>query len=278
MATRTRRSRRRPSEDEMDEVEEAPSRSRRRSREEPADEVEDEYEEDEQDDEPAPTKSKGKKSSGSQTPTIRDGWGGAQQTYDETSDYAQAFKLETDTKVLCFLSNRPYAGYSRHWVERVSVDDKGNRKKSNRPYICLDSVGMGECPVCDAGDKPQAVSSFNVAEINDDGTPFLKSWDVGIKLFNILKAYNNDRKVGPLDKEGLFFLVSRSGTGGSTNYQINPVSEDGLERADTLAPEDSDLAELEDKLYDKSILQIPSRKEMREIAAELSDYDDEYDN
>lgn len=259
MAPTKRAVRRRPRED--DEVEEEqPRRSRSRD---------DEEEDDESGDSDASRRKRPAKEA-----TIRDGWTGSEQVIDSTSSYAQAFKLSEDSTVVAFLEEKPYAGYARHWIERTQVDDKGKARKVNRPYTCLDSVGLGDCPVCEAGDKPQAVSSFNIAVIGDDGVPTLKSWDAGAKLFRIFKQYHNDPKVGPLTKG--FYLVSRSGTGGSTNYQVNPVRRSALlEDYNVEPPSQDELDELD--RYDKEIIQIPTRKEMNEIAAELADYD-EYDD
>lgn len=260
MAPTKRVVRRRP----VSEVEPEPTRT-------PVSEDDDEEEEEEA---PAPRRpAKGGKPSGGK-PNIRSGWGGAEQVIDSTSSFAQTFKLTETGQTIAFLEEKPYAGYARHWIERSQTDDKGKSRKVNRPYTCLQSVGMGECPVCDVGDKPQAVSSFNIALITDDGTVSTKSWDVGAKLFRLFKQYANDPKVGPLTKG--FYLVSRSGTGGSTNYQVNPVRASSLlEDYNTEPPPQEDLDAL--PRYDVEIVDIPSRKEMNEIAAELSDYD-EYDD
>jgi hypothetical protein len=231
--------------------------------------VEDDEEEEEE--APRPTK-KAPVTTGK--PNVRSGWTGSEQVIDSTSSFAQAFKLDESAQVIAFLDDKPYAGYARHWIERSGTDKSGKKGKTNRPYTCLTSVGMGECPVCDVGDKPQAVSSFNVALIGDDGVPTLKSWDAGAKLFRLFKQYNNDPKVGPLTKG--FYLVSRSGTGGSTNYQVNPVRRTSLLEDYNIEPPTADQL-LELGRYDADIVSIPTRKEMNEIAAELSDYD-EYDD
>ena len=77
------------------------------------------------------------------TATIRRGFSAARQTADSTSPFAQAFKLDENAQIVAFLADKPYAGYARHWIERASTDSKGKKGKSNRPYTCLTSVGMG---------------------------------------------------------------------------------------------------------------------------------------
>ena len=232
-------------------------------------------EDDENEEDEAPVRPAGQEDTATTgKPNVRSGWTGSEQVIDSTSSFAQAFKLDESAQVIAFLDDKPYAGYARHWIERANTDSKGKKGKTNRPYTCLTSVGMGECPVCDVGDKPQAVSSFNIALIGDDGVPTLKSWDAGAKLFRLFKQYNNDPKVGPLTKG--FYLVSRSGSGGSTNYQVNPVRRTSLlEDYNIEPPTPEELDALGG--YDADIVSIPTRKEMNEIAAELSDYD-EYDD
>jgi hypothetical protein len=246
----------------------------------PAEDVDDEapvtrtpvVEDDEEEEEaPAPRRPGGNKPGkpAGKKPNVRSGWTGSEQVIDSTSSFAQAFKLDETAQIIAFLEEKPYAGYARHWIERANTDAKGKKGKTNRPYTCLTSVGMGECPVCDVGDKPQAVSSFNIALIGDDGVPTLKSWDAGAKLFRLFKQYHNDPKVGPLTKG--FYLVSRSGSGGSTNYQVNPVRRTSLMEDYNVEPP------TQEELDDVEVVSIPTRKEMNEIAAELADYD-EYDD
>lgn len=194
---------------------------------------------------------------------MKQGWGASQNEIDSSSQWAQSFRPEEKSQVLAFLEESPYVGYRRHWIESVGEDGS----KSNRPYTCYQTIGE-ECPLCKAGDKPQAVSCFNVALIDQNGDVTLKSWDVGARLFNVLKAYSNDPKIGPLPKG--FFLVSKTGNKSTTQYNVTPIKATALaEDYDTPVPSKEDLAAL--PKYTADIVPITPRKKMRELGDEISD-------
>ena len=205
------------------------------------------------------------KMSGATKRQLRKGWSAGQQTMDSTSTYAQSFRPEDKTQVVKFLEDEPYANFRRHWLDTVNAQGA----KTVRAYTC--SLSFDEdCPLCEAGHKPQAVAAFNIAICGDDGTPTHKSWDCGARLFNTLKSYANDPKIAPLTKG--FFLVSKSGTKQSTTVNVIPVKASSLEEDyDVPVPDPDDLQRL--VLYDIDIIEITPRKTLRELAAELSDYD-----
>lgn len=193
---------------------------------------------------------------------IRSGWSAGQQEMDKSATYAQAFKPDANFQIIRFLEDAPYANYRRHWIERMTSE--GVKK---RPYTCLESTG-NKCPLCDIGDKPQAVSSFNVALIGDDGVPMLKSWDVGSRVFGTLKAFSNDPMVGALSKG--YWAVSKTGKGGNTQYNVLPKTEADLRNQGFVIPTEEAVARI--GVYDPSIITIPSYNDLSEVAQEIQDY------
>lgn len=197
---------------------------------------------------------------------IRGGWSAGKQTMDATSDFAQAFKPEANMQIIKFLDDVPYANFRRHWVERT-----GPQGSYKRPYVCPQTVGK-ECPLCKAGDKVQGVSSFNVALIGDDGVCTLRTWDMGVKLFNVVANYHADPKIGPLTKG--YFGVSQTGggqgarRGGQTQTNVIPIKPTSLKDDYSIDPPTK--AELEAiGKYEPDVIQIPHKKELDEVAAEL---------
>lgn len=197
---------------------------------------------------------------------IRRGNTEAQKQMESTSTYAQTFRPDEKSQVIKFLEKDNYAAYRRHWIE--SRNDSG--QTVNRPYVCPLSFDE-PCPLCEVGDRPQAVSSYNVALCGDDGQVLLRSWDVGARLYNVIKAYGNDPKVGPLNKN--FFLVTKTGQKQNVQYNVAPVRPSSLqEDYDTPVPSEEALAAL--KLYDADVIELTPIKKLRELAAELTaDYD-----
>lgn len=203
-----------------------------------------------------------------QTESLRRGWSAATEVINASSTYAQALKVEDDTLIIKFLEDDPYASYSRHWVKRNGPDGQ-----TNRPYVCLSSLGQ-ECPLCDVGQKAQAVSAFNVALLTDDGHAALRSWDVGVRNFGVLKKHAKDAKTGPLSK--CYYAISKTGKGSKTVYTIVPIrSTDTLQNEHDVIVTPELEAEIEAlEMYDSDIVTIPPKKELDEIALELAGGDD----
>ena len=194
---------------------------------------------------------------------IKGGWGESQKQMDSTSQWAQAFQPDEKLVACKFLEDKPYAAYRRHWIERMNSEGQ----KSKRPFTCLLSFNK-PCPLCEIGDKPQAVSCFNVGICDENGSVNLKSWDVGARLFNVLKAYAADPKVAPLTKG--FFLVNKTGKKGGAQYNVVPVKATALEEDyDIPVPAQETLDAL--TLYTVEVVEVPTTKQLREIADELVD-------
>ena len=198
---------------------------------------------------------------------IRSGWGASQETIDSTSQYAQAFRPTKDTQIVKILEATPYASFRRHWIDRVGI--------GKRAYVCFQSIGK-ECPLCNIGDKPGAVTAFNLAVIADDGVAQNKTWDCGVKLSQQLKTYHTDPKIGPLDKRTLYFAVSMSEASQrqQKTTMVNPVRErDLLEDWGTPPLDDGQLAKLLEKCYTADIVTMNTRHELEEVAAEMTGED-----
>jgi hypothetical protein len=196
------------------------------------------------------------------TKKIRRGNSAARQVIDSTSSFAQAFRLTENMQVIKFLEDDAYASYKRHWVERSSPTGRVNRS-----YNCLDNWGK-PCPLCDVGDKAQAVAAFNIALIGDDGVPTLKTFDCGPKLFGMVENLARDPKVAPLTKG--YFLASRTGKMGTVNYSLVPIKAHSLsDDYDIDPPSPEELKML--GVYDAEIITMPKTKELEGIAAEIAD-------
>jgi hypothetical protein len=195
------------------------------------------------------------------SPLIRGGWTEATKQAEAASDYAQALRLEQNVQIIKFLEDAPYASYKRHWVDR-----NGPSGPTKRAYVCFKTVNRS-CPLCNIGNNPQAVSAFNVAVIGDEGQAILRSWDLGVKILNVIKAFHNDPKVGPLTK-GFFAVSKTGGRGGAVQTNIFPVKASALyEDYSIVAPTTEDLAL---DLYTSDIIRLPKLSDMEEVASELA--------
>lgn len=205
-----------------------------------------------------------KKSSKKDSP-VRSGWEGHNKTKAAAGDFPEDFKIEKEPKLVKFLEDEPFASYRQHWIERQG-------KKS---FTCIEE----DCPLCNAGDRPSAKTCFNVLSLSEGGKPVNKVLTVGVRLGEQLRGFATDRKTGPLTR--LYWSMSKTGKGGKTSYNVVPVKERDLEEDWEIDPLDEDEIEaFEENLYGEEAVQVPTRKQLKEIASEISDedIDDEYDD
>lgn len=249
------RSRRRERDDEEDEDERP--RSRRRERddddddERPARRSRRDRDDDEEDDEDAKTRS-----------TIRAGWDGFRDQKSKFSDFPENLKITGDPELLKFLEDGPFANFHQHWID---APPNGIKKKS---WTCIEV----DCPLCGLGDRPRLLTLFNVLHISTGGDPVNKVLELGVKAAGQLLNFGEDEKTGPLSK--LYYAVSKSGKGQQTAYNFRPVKDRDLEEDWDIDPiSKADIADAKEQMYDKSVVQRPSRAQLKELAKGLSDDD-----
>jgi hypothetical protein len=104
-----------------------------------------------------------------------------------------------------------------------------------------------------------------VALLEKGTEPLLKSYDVGIRVIDQLKNFNNDPRQGPLSKH--YWALTRTGKGTTSSTAHQVVKERDLEEEWDLAPlTEVDLSSF--TLYTDEILQRNSRKDLMSIVAE----------
>jgi hypothetical protein len=187
---------------------------------------------------------------------IRRGWGAAEQAKTADSPYAQRLRVTDDPVIIKFIEDEPYATYRQHWIER-------NGQKS---FTCIADIDPKGCPLCDAGSRPATRFAFNVALLSSDGEATIKSYEVGPRVIDQLKNFHTDPRQGPLSKH--YWAVSRTGKGptSATNHQL--VKERDLEEWALEAIDEASMKSLKKQAYGPDIIQIPSRKDLSQIALE----------
>jgi hypothetical protein len=214
---------------------------------------------DDDDDEDRPKK--GKRPVGS----VRAGWKGVKENKSKSSDFHEDLKITGEPELVKFLEEEPFASYRMHWVDTPPA---GIKKKS---WICIED----DCPLCDLGDRPRMQTAFNVLHISNGGTPDNKILTLGNKAVGQLEGFASDDKTGPLPR--LYWAISKSGKNQSTAYNFRPVKVRDLEEDWDVDPDEIEgyIEEAEAKAYTFEDLQIPTRKQLREVSAGLTDEDDD---
>lgn len=189
------------------------------------------------------------------------GWGSYNKQKSESGDFPENLKVTDEAILIKFLDDEPFYVYRQHWIERSG-------KKS---FTCLSD----NCPLCDElGDRPRLQVLFNVIDFTDADNPEVKVWTVGTRVAGALKNFAADKKTSPLNRENLYWSVSKSGKGSKTQYSINPVKERDLEEDWDIEPLTADdIEDFDGQAYDESIVQFQTRKQLREIVDEVLDED-----
>lgn len=252
---RPRRSSRRSRDDEDDADEDKPRRSRR-----PRDDDEDD------DDKPRGRKSRDDDDEDDRgEEVVQSGWAAARRMAASRSGFANEFKWGDEEALIKFIEAQPFAVYGQHWIER----------KGKMSFIC---PGKSKCPLCKAGDDPRSCYAFNIAVLdNDDGkvTATSTALVAGVKLLEQIEKQHKGKQ-GPIDK--YFWGLSKSGKkGGRVSYNLNCVKERDLTDDYELDPEDALTALEKCKPYTKEAFKPASLSDLREVAHELADDNDDDD-
>lgn len=194
--------------------------------------------------------------------TIKRGWAAAENVKSSDNMFANRLQLSDEPVVVKFLEDDPYVSYKQHWIER----------QGQKSFTCIADLDPKGCPLCAAGDRPVSRYSFNVALLNPDENgepvdPILRSFDVGNKVIDALKAFHQDPRQGPLPKH--YWAISRSGKKQTSQTNLNVIKErDLLEEWDITPPTDEALDKVRKQAYTPDIVFISTRKTLLEIANE----------
>jgi hypothetical protein len=185
---------------------------------------------------------------------IRSGWEGVSAVKDADSPFATRLRIEDEPILIKFLSDEPYASWRQHWVER----------QGQKSFVCISEFDA--CPLCDAGNRASIRIAFNVVLLASDGNHALRSYEVGPRVIDQLKNFHNDPRTGPLSKH--YWAVSKTGKGATSATAHQLVRERDLEEWAIQPLSEGDLGYWSEKAYTADIIQIPSRKDLADVAAE----------
>ena len=168
----------------------------------------------------------------------------------------ETFKIEEEDEeiIVKFLDEEPFAVFAQHWVSQA---------KGRKNFVCLGE----DCPLCDVGDDPRTMVAFNIVSFDDPDNPTLKVWYTGVRLAQKLEGLNSNHRTSPINRDDLYWAVTKSGTGTNTQYNLLPVTADNL--GDITPLDEGELEEFMDSRYDISVIKLPSREELEELVEEI---------
>jgi flagellar biosynthesis GTPase FlhF len=259
-------------EEEDEDEEEAPAPRARRRRPRPDDDEEEE-------EESRPRKAAAKKAAARPRkatskrlpPGIHVGAKGAEEI--NKGGASNRITLTKDPQLIKCLENAPFVSFRQHWA---SMPGGGG----DRPYTCIEE----DCPLCALGDSPSKTNMFNVLLFTEDAPPEVKILQVAVRAYNAFKDTATPKgKENPVFTNG-FFAVNRSGKGQQTQTNFKPVKlrdieEDWEELLENFDPDPEVLKELvaeaRESLFDYTVVQPSTPKQLLEVAKYLASDDDE---
>jgi hypothetical protein len=188
---------------------------------------------------------------------VRSGWSGVDSVKTGDSNYAVRLKLSEDTQIIRFIGDAPYASYGQHWLER----------SGQKSFVCIGE----DCPLCKAGNRPSKRHNFNVALLTEGEDPALRSLEIGPRVIDQLKNFHNSDRTGPLDKH--YWAISRTGKGATSSTLLQMVKAADLEEWGLTPLTSEQLAEFAETAYTEDIIQVPSKRDLVQIASEELGYD-----
>lgn len=193
--------------------------------------------------------------------TVQSGWDLANRLLKQTerdSSLPVDYKWEETAQLVFFPQDEPFFAFNQHWIEREG-------KKS---FTCIASPSFEDdaqdCPLCaQLGDTPRFRAVFNVVPLSSE-QPSMQVLYSGIQFYRQIDGINSDPKLGPLTKH--FWSLSRKGKGLQTEFFINRVKVTDLVEDWGIDPQKVATQVSGLKPYDKSIIQVPTQKELHEVA------------
>jgi hypothetical protein len=199
----------------------------------------------------------------------RRGWSGSKKTREESSDYADRFKLpEDDYTLIIFLEDEPFDSANRHFIREI---------QGQKSFICPGKNGPYRCALDAAGDKAMPIDYFNIAILEEGQDPVAKVWECGPGYSTEINNKQNSRAVGG-KLSNVYFEVKgiKAPSGkGATKLDMNVVRERDLENEWGVQPlSDEELAVLEKQMKSDGYVQYSSEKSLKEAADKLLDLSD----
>jgi hypothetical protein len=187
---------------------------------------------------------------------VQSGWAAAEallKPKKAAGDFPTDFRFSTETQLLRFLDDEPFATYNQHWIE----------KEGKKSFVCIGD----DCPLCTMlGDRPRGRISWNVLVLSDE-EPGVQILTASPGLARMLLAANSDPRRGPLSK--YFWAVSRQGTGPQTQYSVERVKASDLVDEWELSPESVDALVASSTKYDANSISVTPRSELLAVAKQL---------
>lgn len=183
--------------------------------------------------------------------SVGSGWDTLQDERAKRAGSAHRLNVKDKQVIIKFLEPEPFAVYNQHWV-------------AQRSYSCPEP--KEDCPLCARGYDTRTLALFNVVDIASGENLY---WECGPNAAKKVKEKADKPPTKPINKPDLYFAVSRAKQdNGFYDFTVTHIKERDLEDDyNGLLPLDErELAEAERSMFDSSVIQYHSPRELREVA------------
>lgn len=189
-----------------------------------------------------------------------DGWASFTKIKKESASFAESFKPGEEQVLVVFIDDAPFVTFREHWIDEL----QGRKSRT-----CLG--GLEDCPLCEVGDTPRVRVCFNIIDRSNPINPEVKVWVVGVRLAETIGNFARQTRTSPINREGLSWAVSKTGTKSKTDYSLIPVKDSDLMSdwdCGPLTDDDFDRLAAQASTADKYVRE-ESYDELDEVATDL---------
>ena len=193
----------------------------------------------------------------------------------KSGSYPDKFKVDAGAEVLVkFLDDDFIVTYYEHWIQEFQGD------KRQMSFVCLGPANpekgvKDDCPLCAIGDEPKFYALINVVDLSNPRKPELKLWyatpNPGGLIEDEMDSLEAKDKV--INDPNLYYVASKKKERNNFfSYSLKCVKARDLEEDGYGEPLDEiELAEFEEKAWDEEVVRLNTRKDLQDIADELSE-------
>lgn len=182
----------------------------------------------------------------------------------KSGDFPDRFKVGDNEVLVKFLNDDFVITYYEHWIEEF----KGEKRQMS--FVCLGD----DCPLCDIGDDPKFYALINVVDLSNPRKPALKLWYATPNPGGLVEDEMDslEERDKTIDDPGFYYVVSKKKQRNNFfAYSIKQVKARDLEEDGYGEPLDkTELQDFADKAWGEDVVRINTRRDLKEIADELS--------
>lgn len=188
------------------------------------------------------------------------GWDAYGSVKSTVKGDATTLKVTDEPILIKFVEEGPFVSFRQHWFN-------GRAKGKKMGFPC---VSDEDCRICnELGDLPALKVGFNVIDFSEL-KPVVKIWQASKGVAEQIRKKTLEKKSDPINREDIYFVVSRLMTAPYTSFIETVKSRDLSEDYDLEPLTSEQLAKLGKGAFDAGWVRFPSDEEVNDLILERS--------